>query len=99
MVSLVVTYPAAAGATFDADYYLATHMPLVHAHLGPHGLTAARVLLPDQPDAPYAAITTLDFRDEAAFTAALGAPEAAAVAADVANFTAIVPVTMKARTA
>ncbi len=99
MVSFVVAYPAAAGATFDIDYYLGTHMPLVHAHLGPHGLTGARVMLPDQPDAPYAAITTLDFRDEAAFVAATTAPEAATVFADVPNFTSITPVTMKARSA
>jgi hypothetical protein len=26
---LFVTYPAADGATFDRDYYVATHLPLV----------------------------------------------------------------------
>ncbi len=99
MVSFVVAYPTTAGATFDADYYMATHMPLVHRHFGPLGLTGARVLFPDQPDAPFAAVTTLDFADEAAFAAATGAPEAAAVFGDVPNFTSITPVTMKARTA
>ncbi len=99
MVSFVVTYPATAGATFDADYYMGTHMPLVARHFAPHGMTGSRVLLADQPGAPYVAITTLDFADEAAFAAATGAPEAAMVFADVANFTKIAPVTMKARAA
>lgn len=99
MVSFVVAYPMTAGATFDATYYLGTHMPMVEQHFRPHGLTATRVLFPDQPDAPYAAVTTLDFADDAAFAAAMAAPEAAAVFADVANFTAIRPVTMKALTA
>jgi uncharacterized protein (TIGR02118 family) len=99
MVSFIVTYPAAAGATFDYDYYLATHMPLVDKHFTPHGMTGWRVMFADQPDAPYVAITTLDFADEAAFAAATGAPEAATVFADVPNFTTIVPVSMKARAA
>ncbi len=99
MVSFIVSYPVAAGATFDADYYMATHMPLVDTHFRPHGMTGWRVLFPDQPEAPYAAVTTLDFADEAAFAAATGAPEAAIVFADVANFTTIAPVTMKARAA
>ncbi len=97
MVSLVVSYPNTPGARFDTDYYMATHMPLVEKHFRAHGLMARRVLFPDQPDAPYAAVTTLDFADEAAFAAATGAPEAAVVFADVANFTSIVPVSMKAR--
>ena len=99
MVSFVVAYPTTAGATFDAAYYMATHMPLVDRHLGPHGLTGARVLFADQPDAPFVAVTTLDFADEASFAAAMSAPEAATVFADVANFTTIAPVTMRARPA
>ena len=98
MVSLIVAYPTTAGATFDADYYLKTHMPLVDEHFRPHGLTGARVLLPDQPDAPFAAVTTLEFADEAAFAAATSSPDAATVFGDVPNFTSITPLTMKART-
>ena len=99
MTSFVVAYPASPSATFDADYYMTTHMPLVRDTFGPHGMTGSRVLFPDQPDAPYVAVTTLDFADAAAFAAATGSPGAAAVFADVANFTTITPVTMRARTA
>nr|WP_295662305.1 EthD family reductase [Polymorphobacter sp.] len=99
MTSYIVAYPAAPGATFDADYYMATHMPLVHETFGPHGMTGARVLFADQPDAPYVVVTTLEFADGAAFTAATSSPDAAAVFADVANFTTITPVTMRARSA
>ncbi len=99
MTSFVVAYPTTAGASFDADYYLATHMPLVHEHFGPLGMTGARVLFPDQPDAPFAAVTTLEFADEAAFAAATSAPGAATVFGDVPNFTSITPVTMRAKSA
>jgi uncharacterized protein (TIGR02118 family) len=99
MTSYIVAYPTTPGATFDADYYMATHMPLVHATFDPHGLTGSRVLLADQPDAPFVAVTTLDFADEAAFAAATSSPDAGAVFADVANFTTITPVTMRARSA
>lgn len=99
MVTFVVTYPTTSGATFDADYYLGTHMPLVDRHFGPHGMSGARVLLPEKDDAAYAAITMIDFPDMDALRAALGSPEGAEVSADVANFSSITPVTMVARTA
>ncbi len=99
MTSYIVAYPATPGATFDADYYMATHMPLVHATFDPHGMTGSRVLLADQPDAPFVAVTTLDFADDAAFAAATSSPGAGAVFADVANFTTITPTAMRARNA
>jgi uncharacterized protein (TIGR02118 family) len=99
MVKLIVSYPTTPGATFDETYYMASHMPMVDTAFAPYGMTGWAVVFPDQPDAPYAAIATLDFRDDAAFAAATGSPDAAAVFADVANFTTITPVTMKARAA
>lgn len=96
MTNLVVTYPATPGASFDAGYYVDTHLPLVREHWTGHGLTDVRVLLADG-DQPYAAIAILDFRDTAALDAALGSAEAATVFGDVPNFTDIQPVAMRCR--
>jgi uncharacterized protein (TIGR02118 family) len=37
-VSCTVLYPNESDATFNMDYYLSTHMPLVGKHFGKHGL-------------------------------------------------------------
>lgn len=95
MASFVVTYPVAAGATFDAGYYVDVHMPLVRARWTPYGLESARALIADGTQ-PYAAVALLDFRDGAAIDAALASDAAAEVFGDVANFTTITPVAMRA---
>jgi uncharacterized protein (TIGR02118 family) len=99
MGTLVVTYPLTPGARFDADYYVATHLPLVEAQWGQYGLTTASALLPDQDAPPFAAIALLEFVDRADIDRALGSPEAAAVFGDLANFTDIAPQPMFARKA
>ena len=99
MAKLVVTYPATPGARFDVDYYLDTHIPLVRAKWAAHGLSDASALLPDQDDAPFAAIALLGFPDKASIEAALGSPEAEAVFGDLPNFTDIAPQPMFAKDA
>lgn len=90
MATLIVSYPDHDGAHFDADYYRATHIPLVEQLWGPHGMTAAEILFPhgEQPDR---AAVLLRFRDQAAVDAALGSPGTPEVMADVAKFTDIAP--------
>lgn len=92
MTTFVVTYPASDGATFDASYYVAKHIPLVREKWTQYGLTSATALMPDQPDPAYLAVAVLEFTDGAALDAALAAPEAADVFGDVAAFTDIAPV-------
>lgn len=94
MAALVVAYPARAGARFDADYYVATHIPLVRDEWTRHGLVAARALIPEGPDPAWLAVAILDFADAAARERCLSSPEAAAVFGDVANFTDITPVAL-----
>lgn len=90
---LVVSYPAEAGNRFDTDYYLATHMPLVEKHWGPHGMTGARPLIGGAgPAGRLAAMVLIDFTPGTAIDALLGDPASAPVFADVANFTDIAPV-------
>lgn len=91
MASLLVTYPAEAGATFDRDYYVQTHLKLVEQHFGPAGLTSARALFPDDPASPFLCVGVLTFRDADARTAAMGVPGAGDVFADIANFTNVQP--------
>lgn len=86
-VSLQVAYPNE-NTTFDLDYYLTKHMEIVKEHFGPHmsGATVSRGLSGGAPgsEPPFHVIATLNFADEAAIKAALGA--GAAVAGDIPNF-------------
>lgn len=95
MTTFVVTYPASEGAKFDGFYYVAKHIPLVREKWTQHGLTKATPLMPEQPDAPYAAIALLEFADGAALDASLASAEAADVFGDVAAFTDIAPVAVR----
>jgi len=87
-MSLQVIYPIGDDTSFDYDYYLNTHMPLVGEHMGPHiqstlvtkGLAGG----PDTPPGSYA-IATIVFKDQAAFDAAMAV--AKPVLADIPNFT------------
>ncbi len=90
---LVVSYPAEAGSRFDADYYLATHMPLVEQAWGPRGMTGARPLIGGAgPAGRLAAMVVIDFAPGTAIDALLTDPASAPVFADVANLTDIAPV-------
>lgn len=86
-VTLQVAYPADNGSTFDMDYYLSTHIPLVGKHMGAHiantivtkGLAGG----PDTPP-PFHAVATIVFADQDAMNAAMKA--SGPVVADIPNF-------------
>jgi uncharacterized protein (TIGR02118 family) len=88
MILVSVMYPA--GATFDTDYYLKMHMPLVKERWGPHGLKSAQVLRgaakPDGSAPDYQMIALLTFGSLDDFKAA-GKAHGREVFADIANFT------------
>ncbi|EKG10279.1 Ethyl tert-butyl ether degradation EthD [Macrophomina phaseolina MS6] len=42
-IEVTVLYPNVSDATFNLDYYLKTHMPLVQKEFGPHGLKGWKV--------------------------------------------------------
>ncbi len=71
-VSLQVLYPTTGGTTFDHDYYAATHLGLVDTHMAPH---AQRIVVVKGTGdaAPFHAIATFVFADDAARDAALAA--------------------------
>ena len=95
-MTLHVVYPATEGTKFDYDYYSGTHLPMVREHMGAtiDSTLVAKGLAggaPDQP-APYHAIATLVFADQAAMDAAMA--HAGPVVADIPNFTDTQPVMM-----
>jgi uncharacterized protein (TIGR02118 family) len=91
---ITVLYPEVDGATFDMDYYLAKHMPMVGERFGRHGLKGWRVEritgTPAGDKAPFSVKATLEFDSADAFKAALAA-EGGPVIGDVPNFTALKP--------
>ncbi|UWQ84240.1 EthD family reductase [Leisingera caerulea] len=91
-VSLQVIYPVTEGTNFDHAYYADTHMKIVDQHMGPQiktiivtkGLAGG----PDKP-APFYAIATMTFSDQAAMDAAMQA--AGPALEDIPNFTDVKP--------
>lgn len=96
MAVFSVLYPARDGARFDHDYYRDVHIPMAEAAFRPTGHLNTRIFRgvpgPGGALSPFVAMVHMTFRDAAALQASLGGPDAAAVQADVANFTDITPV-------
>ena len=88
MIRVLVLYPRSDNSTFDVDYYQQSHMPLV-------GKTWSQVSRWEVdlggPDQPHHAVAHIVFESMEAMGAAFGAPTAAEVMADVANYTDIAP--------
>jgi len=90
---ITVLYPHASDATFNMDYYLTHHMPLVAEQFGPYnfkGYSVCRIKGIPQQDktmdpGPYSVQALLNFDSLADFQAALEA-SAEKVMADVPNF-------------
>jgi uncharacterized protein (TIGR02118 family) len=95
MIKVSVLYPAGESAKFDMDYYCKSHMPMVQEKLGAAcKKTAVELGLGGgAPGAPptYAAMGHLFFDSVAEFQTAF-APHAAAIMADIPNYTNIQPV-------
>jgi uncharacterized protein (TIGR02118 family) len=95
MIRVTVLYPAGEGRTFDMDYYLTKHIPMVQARLGAalKGVTVDQGLAGGAPDAPptYVCVCQLAFESVAAFDAAF-APHAAEVMTDIPKYTNVQPV-------
>ena len=86
MIRVSVLYPKTEGATFDHDYYANSHVPLA---VSTWGLTGAEI---DKGiNGPYEAAVHFTFESMDAMGAAMANEGTAAVQADVANYTTIVP--------
>ena len=95
MIKVSVFYPHSPGASFDMNYYVTKHMPMVRDKLG----AACKGIAVDQgvgggtPGAPptYVAIGHILCDSAEAFQAAF-APHAKAIMSDIPNYTKIQPI-------
>ncbi|MBT8448978.1 MAG: EthD family reductase [Gammaproteobacteria bacterium] len=92
-MTLQVLYPTGEGKTFDFEYYVDTHLPMVDEILKPYGLISASISrgLAGGPDVPpgYFVIATMVFADEQSLNAGLAA--AGPLLGDIPNFTNVAP--------
>jgi uncharacterized protein (TIGR02118 family) len=93
--TITVMYPNTDEATFDLEYYLAKHMPLVDEKFKPFGLKGWRVVqgtgTPFDGKPLYSIIATLEFDTADQFKAAVAA-EGGPVFGDVPNFANTQPI-------
>ncbi|MGI5458337.1 EthD family reductase [Streptomyces sp. CA-249302] len=97
MIKASVLYPYAEGARFDFGYYTDKHLPFVRESLSPalRSLAAEKGLAGGAPDTPPPFIVSghLYFESVEAMQEAY-APHAAAIRADIRNFTDLEPLMM-----
>lgn len=95
MTKVSVLYPNGENKTFDMDYYLNKHIPLVEELLGDKlkGATVEKGLGGAAPEsiAPFAGMGNMYFDSVEDFGAAFG-PNADKIMGDLPNFTNIEPV-------
>jgi len=95
MINVNVLYPAQAGAKFDFDYYMNTHIPLVRKLLGSalKGCVVEQGVAGGAPgaEATYQVMCHLKFDSVEAFQQAFG-PHAETISNDIANYTSVTPV-------
>ena len=95
MIKVSVLYPYQQGVGFDMKYYLDSHIPMVRGKLGAacKGAAVEQGVAGGAPGTQpaYVAMGHLLFDTVESFQAAF-APHAAAIMANVANYTAIQPV-------
>ena len=87
MIRLSVNYPKSDDATFDHDYYAASHVPLCNSTFSP-----VRTEIDKGVDGPNVASVHFVFDSMDALQAAFAHPKMGDVMADVANYTNIAPV-------
>ena len=86
-----VLYPNDEGATFDMDYYLKTHMPLVKKHWASFGLQGYTVTQaqpgPDGAKPQYSVLATLIWEKGENVAKAMGdQPSVGVIMGDIPNF-------------
>ncbi|WP_028218037.1 EthD family reductase [Paraburkholderia oxyphila] len=91
MATLIVSYAETEGRTFDREYYLSTHVPLVRAAWSEFGLQSAEILFPAPGPQPFECVVILRFGDQSGINAALSSVKTGEVIGDVKNFTSIAP--------
>ena len=95
MIKVTILYPNAPDATFDMNYYVTRHLPMVRDKCAPEcrSIAAERGLAGGQPgsQAPYIAVGHLTFDSAGAFQKSFG-PNAMEILADIPNYTNTKPI-------
>ncbi|KAF2091880.1 hypothetical protein K490DRAFT_30888 [Saccharata proteae CBS 121410] len=91
-IAITVLYPNVSDATFNLEYYLSSHMPMVQKEFGAHGMKGWRVQK-YVGRSPYSMQATLEFENQEQFKNALQ-HAAGPVLGDVPNFSNKSPVLM-----
>jgi uncharacterized protein (TIGR02118 family) len=95
MIKVSVMYPQGEGTTFDMNYYLQSHMPMVRERLGAActGIAVEQGLAGGAPGTgpTYTALGHLMFDSMESFQNAF-APHATEIMADIPNYTNVQPV-------
>lgn len=95
MIKVSVLYPQKSGATFDMNYYLTKHIPMVRLKLGAacKGVLVEQGVAGGAPGAPpaFVCMAHLTFDSADAFQKAM-APHAQEIMGDIQNYTKIEPV-------
>jgi uncharacterized protein (TIGR02118 family) len=89
--NILVVYPRVEGSTFDKEYYLSTHMPLVEKHWKPHGLKSFAVSELNE-DSPYTYMVVMEFDSAEGWGKAAKDPSIKEIMDDVKNFSNQKPV-------
>lgn len=94
MIRVSVLYPRTEGESFDMDYYINKHMPMVADRCGSamKGMSVLEGIGGGQPGepAPYVCVGSLNFESVEAFQNAFG-PHMAEIMGDIPNYTKIAP--------
>jgi len=94
MIRVSVVYPRTEGESFDMDYYVNKHMPMVRDRCGEalKGMSILEGLAGGQPGEPpaYVCVGSLNFDSVEAFQGAFG-PHMAEIMGDIPNYTKIAP--------
>ncbi|KAF2759842.1 hypothetical protein EJ05DRAFT_484742 [Pseudovirgaria hyperparasitica] len=92
-----VLYPNTDASTFDLEYYLKTHMPLVDEHWGPKGLkgwTITKYVTADGNEPKFSIAAVLTWESDAHALDALKSEAAKIVLGDIPKFSNVEPVVM-----
>ncbi|KAH7408095.1 hypothetical protein DE146DRAFT_645252 [Phaeosphaeria sp. MPI-PUGE-AT-0046c] len=82
---VIVAYPRVDGSTFNKEYYLSTHMPLVEKIWKKHGLKSYAVTELNA-DGPYTYMVVMDFESLEGWGAAATDPNTKEIMQDLDNF-------------
>ncbi|KAF4343278.1 hypothetical protein FBEOM_2754 [Fusarium beomiforme] len=92
MAQVLVVYPS--GPSFDLDYYLKKHMPLVSSKWGPYGLKNYKILTFGEGQ-PYQIQAALEWESVEVFDKAAATEAAGEIFGDIKNFYDGNPIVLK----